>query len=180
MKRSFFDMSHDRKLTCAFNDLIPIFMEDTLPGDTFSCTTSIFIRLAPQLNPVMADLRVHVEFFFIPNRLLWRVSNSTTPNLFPNDTRDDYRLQTRWEDFITGFQSYDSAESAGYPDDRDPYPPKAVVTRPPLLNFSPLPYYGERKPLAGSLYDYLYNIPPTYYNKDRPGDEISARHTLQQ
>ncbi|GHT82103.1 hypothetical protein FACS189467_7080 [Bacteroidia bacterium] len=152
-------MSHDRKLSLGFNYLVPILCEDGVPGDTFSCTTSIFIRLAPQLNPVMADLRVHTEFFFVPNRILWKISSDGS---MPYETViNDLRIQTKWEDFITGFDSYNSATNGLGSN----YPPPAVVSREPLITFSDAVGLGNRQPVNGSIYDYLYGVPEDYMNK---------------
>lgn len=80
--RSMFDLSHEVKMSGKFGYLYPVLLQETLPGDTFRDNSSIFIRLAPMLSPIMHRIDVTTHFFFVPNRL----------------------LTEHWEDFITGGQ----------------------------------------------------------------------------
>ena len=80
MKRHKHSLSHYRLLTGNVGDLLPIGLIEALPGDTFQQSTSLLIRVTPQLAPVMHPVSVRVHHWFIPNRLVY----------------DD------WEDFITG------------------------------------------------------------------------------
>jgi len=79
-KSNAFDRSHEKKLSCNMGDLVPILLEEIIPGDKFSVSSEIFMRLAPMLAPVMHRVNVYVHYFFVPNRLVWN----------------------EWEDFITG------------------------------------------------------------------------------
>jgi len=69
--RSQFDRSFTMKDTFDFDYLIPIFVDEILPGDTCNVQLHTFARLATQIVPIMDNLMVDFFFFFVPNRLLW-------------------------------------------------------------------------------------------------------------
>ena len=69
--RSVFDRSFSLKDTFSFDYLIPIFVDEILPGDTANVSANVFARLATQLVPIMDNLYIDYFFFFVPNRLLW-------------------------------------------------------------------------------------------------------------
>ncbi|AJK28278.1 putative major capsid protein [Eel River basin pequenovirus] len=69
--RSSFDRSHGLKTAFDAGDLIPIFVDEALPGDTFSMSMSMFGRLATPIFPFMDNAFLDTFFFFVPNRLLW-------------------------------------------------------------------------------------------------------------
>lgn len=71
MARSQFDRSHTVKDTYDFDYLVPIFVDEILPGDTMNLNLSTFQRLATQKVPIMDNLYVDFFFFFVPNRLVW-------------------------------------------------------------------------------------------------------------
>lgn len=79
-KKNVFNLSHDVKLSLDMGQLVPIYVEDIVPGDKFRVRTEIMLRFAPMLAPIMHRVNVYTHFFFIPYRLLWK----------------------DWEDFITG------------------------------------------------------------------------------
>lgn len=70
-KRTAFDMSHEVKLTCDMGELIPFFVQDVIPGDTFKVSVETFVRFAPMIAPVMHRVNVFTHFFFVPYRLVW-------------------------------------------------------------------------------------------------------------
>lgn len=69
--RSSFDRSHGVKTTFDAGFLVPIFVDEALPGDTFHCTMSMFGRLATPLHPFMDNMFIDVFFFACPIRLVW-------------------------------------------------------------------------------------------------------------
>lgn len=79
-RRNKFDLSHERKFSLNHGDLVPIFCQDVLPGDTWKLNTEILLRMAPLIAPAMHRVNVFTHFFFVPNRLIWN----------------------NWEKFITG------------------------------------------------------------------------------
>ena len=70
IERSTFNRSHGLKTTFDAGDLIPIFVDEVLPGDTFDCNATLFGRLATPINPVMDNMYIETFFFFVPNRIL--------------------------------------------------------------------------------------------------------------
>lgn len=75
-----FDLSFDNRLSFDFGELVPVYLEEVLPGDKFRINPEMFIRLAPLSAPVMQRFDAYLHFFFVPNRIMWH----------------------RWEEFITG------------------------------------------------------------------------------
>jgi len=80
VKRSKHTLSNYRLLTCEMGNLIPIGLQEALPGDTFQLSSSAMVRVSPLAAPVMHPVTVRIHHFFVPHRLLW----------------------SGWEDFITG------------------------------------------------------------------------------
>ncbi|AXH77651.1 MAG: major capsid protein [Microviridae sp.] len=71
IQRSSFDRSFGYKTTFDAGLLIPIFVDEALPGDTFNVNMTGFGRLATPLYPLMDNLYLDTFFFAVPNRLLW-------------------------------------------------------------------------------------------------------------
>lgn len=69
--RSAFDVNHIHKTTFGAGFLIPLYVQEVLPGDTIRCKMTAFARLAPVIVPVMDNLILESFFFFVPNRILW-------------------------------------------------------------------------------------------------------------
>jgi len=69
--RSSFNRSHTYKTTLDAGYLVPFFVDEALPGDTFSLKMSAFMRTATLLYPIMDNMYVDVFFFSVPNRLVW-------------------------------------------------------------------------------------------------------------
>lgn len=80
MKRSKFSLSNYKILTCDQGELVPIGLQEVLPGDTIQHATSALIRVSPLLAPVMHPVEVRIHHWFVPHRLVWE----------------------DWEKFITG------------------------------------------------------------------------------
>lgn len=69
--RSSFDRSHGHKTTFDSGYLVPVFVDEALPGDTFSLSMTAFGRLATPIFPVMDNMYLNSFFFAVPLRLLW-------------------------------------------------------------------------------------------------------------
>lgn len=80
MKRNKHSLSNYKLATLDMGYLVPVGMLETLPGDTIQGSTSMLMRLTPQLFPVMHPVTVRIHHWFVPNRLVY----------------------AGWEDFITG------------------------------------------------------------------------------
>ena len=69
--RSVFDRTCGRKTTFDAGELIPIFVDEALPGDTFTLSATHLARLATPLHPTMDNFYLDFFFFAVPNRLIW-------------------------------------------------------------------------------------------------------------
>ncbi len=71
IQRSTFDRSHGLKTTFNAGELVPIYVDEALPGDTFSCNLTAFSRLATPIHPTMDNAFMDSHFFAVPVRLVW-------------------------------------------------------------------------------------------------------------
>lgn len=83
VKRSMFDLSHEKKLSMKMGDLIPVLLQEVIPGDDFKINTESMVRFAPLISPVMHRVDAYIHYFYVPWRTVW----------------------SSWEDFITGKQA---------------------------------------------------------------------------
>lgn len=72
IKRSLFSRTSQLKTSFNVGELIPIYADEYLPGDTFSMDTAIVLRTSTMLKPVMDNLFADVYYFAVPNRLVWQ------------------------------------------------------------------------------------------------------------
>lgn len=80
MKRSKFNLSNTKLLSCDMGELVPVGLTEVLPGDTIQQATTCLVRFAPLLSPPMHPVHISISHWFVPHRLVW----------------------DEWEDFITG------------------------------------------------------------------------------
>lgn len=71
IRRSVFDRSHGLKTTFNASLLVPVYVDEALPGDTFKMAMTAFCRIATPIKPVMDNIIIESFFFAVPNRLLW-------------------------------------------------------------------------------------------------------------
>jgi hypothetical protein len=71
IQRSSFDRSHGYKTTFNAGFLVPFFVDEALPGDTFNLRATTFARMSTPLHPIMDNLYCDVFFFAVPYRLVW-------------------------------------------------------------------------------------------------------------
>ena len=71
ISRSRFDRSASLKTSFNAGDVVPFFLDEVLPGDTFSVDTSKVVRLQTLLTPMMDNVYLDTYYFFVPNRLVW-------------------------------------------------------------------------------------------------------------
>jgi len=69
--RSSFNRSCGLKTTFDSGYLVPIFVDEALPGDTFNLRTTGFCRMATPLHPFMDNVFMDTFFFAVPIRLIW-------------------------------------------------------------------------------------------------------------
>ena len=71
IQRSSFNRSHGLKTTFDADWLVPVLVDEILPGDTYNVNMNFFARLATPIHPIMDNMYIDSFFFFVPNRLLW-------------------------------------------------------------------------------------------------------------
>jgi len=69
--RSSFDRSHGHKTTFDAGLLVPVFVDEALPGDTFNLKMTGFARLATPIFPIMDNMYMETHYFSVPMRLVW-------------------------------------------------------------------------------------------------------------
>lgn len=71
IQRSRFTRANNHKTTFNEGQLIPIYLDEVLPGDTHQINMSALVRMATPIYPIMDNLWMDIYFFFVPNRLVW-------------------------------------------------------------------------------------------------------------
>lgn len=87
-----FDLSHKRDFALDMGKMVPILVQDVLPGDRFNVKATIILKFSPLLAPIMHNIDCYTHFWFVPNRLCW----------------------DKWQDFITGGEDGTLAPSVPY------------------------------------------------------------------
>lgn len=94
MKRTKFDRSHVYKTTFDSGKLIPVFIDEVLPGDTTRMSVNYFARLATPIKPIMDNIYLDWFFFFVPNRLVWEHWQNFCFEQEDPDDNTDYVIPT--------------------------------------------------------------------------------------
>lgn len=159
LKRAAHDLSHSRKFTMNMGDLVPIMVQDVIPGDSFQVKMEALVRMMPMIAPIYHNVNVYMHFFFVPNRIIWN----------------------EWEDFITGGKNGNSSPTFPkfYNDTAQNFTPKlGVGTLADYLGFpsiqipnSPIsiPSTQGFSELPFRAYHTIYN---EYYRDQNLEDEI--------
>lgn len=90
--RSKFDRSHQLLTTINEGDLVPIYCDEVLPGDTAKVHLSGLIRMSTPIYPVMDNAYMDTYFFFVPCRLLWE----HWENMFGENDTDYWAEKTEY------------------------------------------------------------------------------------
>ncbi len=69
--RSKFDRTSSHKTSIFLGDIVPIYVDEVLPGDTRSLDYASLIRMSTPIAPIMDDIEMELFAFFVPNRLVW-------------------------------------------------------------------------------------------------------------
>ncbi len=68
--RSVFDLSHVKRFTCDMGQLIPVYFDECVPGDTRKIGMQCVTRFQPLVAPILDSVDLTVHYFFVPTRLL--------------------------------------------------------------------------------------------------------------
>lgn len=91
-RRSSFNLSHTKCFDCDMGQLIPVLVQECIPGDSFTIANEAVVRFQPMVAPMLTPVNIETRYFFVPNRLVFDLSADGT-------TTGDQR---KWTDFITG------------------------------------------------------------------------------
>ena len=70
-KRSAFDLSYSKLFDCDMGQLIPVMCDEVVPGDHFTISNEIVLRMQPMLAPILSEINITTHYFFVPYRILW-------------------------------------------------------------------------------------------------------------
>lgn len=74
-------------------ELVPVFCDEVLPGDTFDMKTNAVVRLSsPLKTPIMDDIYMDITFWFVPNRIIW----DHWPEFMGENTQTKWYSQTEY------------------------------------------------------------------------------------
>ena len=91
--RSKFDSQKSYKTTFDSGYLVPVYVDEVLPGDTINLQMTAFARLATPLFPIMDNMHLDSFFFFVPNRLVWDNWQKFMGERYPDpDSSIDYTV----------------------------------------------------------------------------------------
>lgn len=113
--RASFNRSHGHKTTFDAGYLVPVYVDEALPGDTFNLTMTGFGRLATPIFPIMDNVYLDSFFFAVPVRLVWdnwQRFNGERPN--PDDTTD-FLIPQVVAPAVTGWPTGDLSDYMGLP-----------------------------------------------------------------
>lgn len=123
MKKSKFNLTHLHSTTLDPGYLVPFCLIPTLPNDTFRIGLSSFIRAQPMLAPLMHEVRLFTQYWFVPNRIIWdewedfitggNDLSLTPPFPYVTSTADDAKAGSLWDYF--GFPLVEGLEVSALP-----------------------------------------------------------------
>jgi hypothetical protein len=115
IQRSVFDRSHGYKTTLDNGDLIPVYIDEALPGDTFDMRATMFGRLGTPLKPIMDNIHFDLHFFSVPYRLLWSNWNKFMGEQDDPGDSTDYTIPTTTAPASGGHAELSLADYMGIP-----------------------------------------------------------------
>jgi hypothetical protein len=132
--RSKFNAQKTLKTAFDAGYLVPIYVDEVLPGDSFNCRMTAFTRLATPLFPVMDNMYLDTFFFFVPNRLVWSNWQRFMGERDPNpDSSIDYTIPTMTSPTggyaVNSLQDYMGLPTVGQVDGSSTVTHSALFTR---------------------------------------------------
>lgn len=113
--RSQFDRSHGFKTTFDAGYLVPVYVDEALPGDTFNMRMSCFARLGTPIVPFMDNLFVDSFFFAVPIRLIWDNWQKFNGEQIDPDDSTDFLVPVMESPETTGYAIGSLADYFGIP-----------------------------------------------------------------
>lgn len=119
IQRSGFDRSHGCKTTFDAGYLVPVLLDEALPGDSFNLKMTAFARFATPIFPLMDNMFLDTHFFAVPIRLVWdnfQKFNGERRN--PTDSTD-YIIPVMTAPATTGYLNGSLSDYFGIPTEVD-------------------------------------------------------------
>ena len=113
--RASFNRSCGTKTTLDAGFLVPVFIDEALPGDTFNLKMTAFARLATPLHPFMDNMFMDSFFFAVPNRLLWENWEKFNGEQTDPDDSTDFLIPTITSPITTGYSNGSLHDYFGIP-----------------------------------------------------------------
>lgn len=139
-KSSRFDLSHDVKMSMKMGEIVPVLVQECLPGDKYNISQEALFRMMPMVAPIMHKVDVNFYNFFVPNRLVW----------------------DNWEKFITG-GSFNQVDEILHP----PVINKFPVTPSSLPDYMGLPIMPSSNTSVSALPFAAYELIWREYFRDQ-------------
>ena len=132
--RSKFQQQSTLKTAFDSGYLVPIYLDEVLPGDSVNLRMTAFARLATPLFPVMDNMYIDTFFFFVPNRLVWSNWQRFMGERDPDpDSSIDYTIPTMTSPTggyaVNSLQDYMGLPTAGQVDGASTVTHSALFTR---------------------------------------------------
>lgn len=123
MKKSKFKLTHLHSATLDAGYLVPFLLQPTLPNDSFRIGLSTFLRAQPMLAPLMHEVYLNTQYWYVPYRLIWEEwedlitggNNLSSTPVFPTvvSTADDAKVGSLWD--YLGFPLESGVEVSALP-----------------------------------------------------------------
>lgn len=113
--RSKFNRSHGLKTTFDSGYLVPIFVDEVLPGDTFTMDCTLFSRVATLISPIMDNMYLDTFWFYVPERLLFEHFQAMCGEQDSPTDSTDYLFPTVTAPATKGFEVGSIADYFGLP-----------------------------------------------------------------
>jgi hypothetical protein len=127
--RSSFNRSHGYKTTFDAGYLIPVYVDEALPGDTITMNPTMFARLNTPIYPIMDNMFLDVHFFSVPVRQIWdNFRKFTGEQANPSDSTD-YTVPVCNATATTGYSNQSLQDYMGLPTQVADYEHSALFTR---------------------------------------------------
>lgn len=127
--RSSFNRSHGYKTTFDAGYLIPVFVDEALPGDTISLDPSMFARLNTPIHPLMDNIFLDIQFFSVPVRQIWDNFRKFCGEQVNLNDSTDFTVPVSYAPSGTGYPNQSLQDYLGLPTNVPDYEHSALFTR---------------------------------------------------
>jgi hypothetical protein len=127
--RSSFNRSHGYKTTFNAGNLVPVFLDEALPGDTLTLNPTMFARLNTPIYPLMDNLFLDIHFFSVPIRQIWHNFRKFCGEQADPGDSTDYTVPVNNAPATTGYLNQSVQDYFGLPTQVTNYEHSALPLR---------------------------------------------------